>query len=159
MFTDTEDSTGLAARFGDARIFEMVRARDAHGRRDLKRSAGREIKHTGDGIMTCFEDAEADVECACAIQRAFADFNRGSSDELRVRIELDAGEPVEDSTDLFEAPVQRAARLCRDADPEAVVVSAAIRDLINTRFAVRELGRSRLKGFVDPVEAFEIVWR
>ena len=56
MFTDIVDSTGITARLGDIRAVEMVRAHDAMVRRALKDSHGREIKHTGDGIMASFDD-------------------------------------------------------------------------------------------------------
>jgi class 3 adenylate cyclase len=71
MFTDIVDSTGITARPGDVRGVEMVRAHDAMVRRALKDSHGREIKHTGDGIMASFDHTNAAVQCARAIQQAF----------------------------------------------------------------------------------------
>src|SRR5215208_4416113 len=100
MFTDIVDSTGMTARLGDARSVEMVRAHDAMVRRALKDRRGREVKHTGDGIMASFDDTNAAVQCARAIQQAFDAFNLASKEKLRVRIGLDVGEPV-DSNDLF----------------------------------------------------------
>ena len=38
----------------------------------LRELAGREIKHTGDGIMACFFSAVAAARCATRIQRALA---------------------------------------------------------------------------------------
>src|ERR671917_1353604 len=64
MFTDIVDSTGMTARLGDVRAVEMVRAHDAVVRRALKDSHGREIKHTGDGIMASFDNTHAAVQCA-----------------------------------------------------------------------------------------------
>ena len=113
MFTDIVDSTGMTARLGDLRAVEMVRAHDALVRRALKDKGGREVKHTGDGIMASFDEVAAAVECARAIQQAFDAFNLASREKLRVRIGLDAGEPVADSNDLFGATVQMAARLCQ----------------------------------------------
>src|SRR3712207_1884453 len=101
MFTDIVDSTGMTARLGDARAVEMIRAHDALVRRALKDQRGREVKHTGDGIMASFNDARAAVACARSIQQAFDAFNLASSEKLRVRIGLDVGEPVADSNDLF----------------------------------------------------------
>jgi hypothetical protein len=76
MFTDIVDSTGMTARLGDARAVEMVRAHDAMVRRALKDKRGREVKHTGDGIMASFDETNAAVGCARAIQQAFDAFNR-----------------------------------------------------------------------------------
>ena len=58
MFTDIVDSTGMTARLGDARAVEMVRAHDSMVRRGLKDKRGREVKHTGDGIMASFDDTK-----------------------------------------------------------------------------------------------------
>jgi class 3 adenylate cyclase len=159
MFTDIVDSTGMTARLGDVRAVEMVRAHDALVRRALHHRGGREVKHTGDGIMASFDDAVAGVECARAIQLAFDAFNLASREKLQVRIGLDAGEPVADSNDLFGATVQMAARLCQCAEPETIVVSAAVSELLSDRILLIGLGSRALKGFAQPVPVFEVVWR
>jgi class 3 adenylate cyclase len=41
-------------RLGDVAALELVRAHDALVRRGLDRYGGREVKHTGDGIMAAF---------------------------------------------------------------------------------------------------------
>ncbi len=92
-------------------------------RRALEGKGGREVKHTGDGIMAWFDGVAAAVDCACAIQQAFDAFNVASKEKLRVRIGLDAGEPVADSNVLFGATVQTAARLCQHTEPDTIVVS------------------------------------
>lgn len=159
MFTDIVDSTGMTARLGDARAVEMVRAHDAMVRRALKDKWGREVKHTGDGIMASFNDTGAAVECARAIQQTFDAFNLASKEKLRVRIGLDVGEPVADSNDLFGTTVQTAARLCQAAEPDAVLVSGAVRDVLGNTFELRELGPYLLKGFARPVAVYEVECR
>jgi class 3 adenylate cyclase len=54
MFTDIVGSTEMTARLGDSAALELVRAHDALVRRGLEAYGGREIKHTGDGIMASF---------------------------------------------------------------------------------------------------------
>jgi class 3 adenylate cyclase len=159
MFTDVVDSTGIAARLGDARMVEMIRAHDALVGRALKSCGGREIKHTGDGIMASIDDVRAAVECARSIQQAFAAFNRESREKLRVRIGIDAGEPVEDSRDLFGTTVQTAARLCQEAEPDAVVISQNVRRHLDGEFHVSERGSRILKGFSDSIVTYEVAWR
>ncbi len=158
MFTDIVDSTGMTARLGDVRAVEMVRAHDAMVRRALRDEGGREVKHTGDGIMASFSDADAAVRCACAIQRAFEAFNLASAESLRVRIGIHVGEPVEDSRDLFGVAVQMAARLCQIADPDTIVVSEAVRALLPERVEATGLGPRHLKGFAEPVALYEVRW-
>jgi class 3 adenylate cyclase len=158
MFTDIVDSTGMTARLGDLRAVEMTRAHDSLVRRALRDKGGREVKHTGDGIMASFDEVAAAVDCARMIQQAFGAFNLASSEKLRVRIGLDAGEPIADSNDLFGATVQTAARLCQDAGPDTIVVSAAVSELVFDRFPLVSLGHKALKGFARPIEAFEVNW-
>ena len=159
MFTDIVDSTGMTARLGDARAVEMVRAHDAIVRRALKDKRGREVKHTGDGIMASFDDTNAAVQCARAIQQAFDAFNLASKEKLRVRIGLDVGEPVADSNDLFGTTVQTAARLCQAAEPDAVLISDAVRDALGDTVELKELGPRPLKGFARPITVHEVLCR
>ncbi len=159
MFTDIADSTSMTARLGDARAVEMIRAHDAVVRRALADLGGREVKHTGDGIMASFEDTVAAVGCARAIQAGLEAFNGGSEEKLRVRIGIDVGEPVADNNDLFGATVQMAARLCQVAEPEAILVSGAVRDLVGDKLALAELPPRLLKGFAAPVPLYALPWR
>ncbi len=159
MFTDIVGSTAMTARLGDARAVEMIRAHDSLVRRALKDKSGREVKHTGDGIMASFDDTAAGVACARAIQQAFDAFNLASKEKLQIRIGLDVGEPVADSNDLFGTTVQMAARLCQAAEPEAILISKAVRDLVGDDFQVLEIGARDLKGFAQPVASYAVDWR
>jgi class 3 adenylate cyclase len=159
MFTDIVDSTGMTTRLGDLHSVEMVRAHDAMVRRALAEHHGREIKHTGDGIMAAFDNVAAAVACACAIQQAFAAFNRGSSERLQVRIGIHAGEPIEDSNDLFGATVQIAARICQNAGAETIVVSETVRGLLADAVRLKAIEPQHLKGFAAPIDVHEVVWR
>ena len=96
MFIDIVGSTEMTARLGDSAALELVRAHDALVRRGLEAYGGREIKHTGDGIMASFDKAQNSVRAAADIQRRFAAYNADTSETLSVRIGIDAGEPVED---------------------------------------------------------------
>jgi len=159
MFTDIVDSTGMTARLGDARAVEMVRAHDSMVRRALRDANGREVKHTGDGIMASFDDVRSSVDCACAILRAFEAFNLASDEPLCVRIGVHAGVPVEDSNDLFGVTVQMAARLCQDAAPESILISEPVRRVLGDAARVVAAGTRTLKGFSEPAPVYEVAWR
>ena len=105
--------------------------------------------------MASFGETTAAVACARAILRAFADFSRSSSEPIRVRIGLHAGEPVEGSNDLFGATVQMAARLCRAAAPDTIVASHEVKALSAEDAGWIALGETRLKGFAQPVSIFQ----
>ena len=159
LFTDIVNSTGMTARLGDTRALEMIRAHDSIVRRSLKDNGGREVKHTGDGIMASLSSAESAVRCARAIQQAFDAFNLASREKLRVRIGLDIGEPVADSNDLFGTTVQTAARLCEAAEPESILVSGDVRDALGDAFDLTELGLRSLKGFARPIAVYAVPCR
>jgi class 3 adenylate cyclase len=159
MFTDLAGSTEMTARLGDRLAAEAVRAHDALVRRALGQHGGREVKHTGDGIMASFERVTAAVDCAAAIQRAFANYNESSREPLRVRVGLDAGEPVEDSNDLFGRTVQLAARLCDAAAAGQILASEAVRHSVGEDSGFVAQSPKQLKGFAQPVACSAVVWQ
>ena len=92
MFTDIVGSTEMTARLGDVAALELVRAHDALVRRGLASHYGREVKHTGDGIMAAFDKVSDAVSAAADIQRHFSVDNAEASQSLSVRIGIHAGE-------------------------------------------------------------------
>lgn len=159
VFTDLEDSTSFTQRHGDARAMAMVRAHNQIVSNALRRHAGTEVKHTGDGLMAAFLSVTGAVESAIQIQRQLVEA-AGDGAGLRVRIGIAAGEPVTERDDLFGAAVQLAARLSSRAEAGAILVSSAVRDLaIGKGFAFRKRGRLHLKGFDEPQQAFEVLWQ
>jgi class 3 adenylate cyclase len=159
MFTDIVESTEMTARLGDIAATELVRAHDALVRRALAKHGGREVKHLGDGIMASFDSAVAAVECARMIQRSFERYNRTSAEPIHVRIGLHSGDPVEDAHDLFGSTVQLTSRLCNAAEADQILVSGCTRDECSGAEGFLAAGSKVLKGFADPVQAFECVWR
>ncbi len=158
LFTDMEGSTSLTQRLGDARAQELLRIHNAIVREALKSHGGAEIKHTGDGIMASFATASKALECATAIQRAFAQNNESNPDTpVRVRIGLNAGEPVAEEEDLFGTAVQLAARVCAQAEPGQVLAANVVRELAAGKpFLFSEQGDVVLRGFEDPVRLHEV---
>jgi class 3 adenylate cyclase len=57
---------------GDEMAMEFLRVHDRIVRDALAAAKGREVKHTGDGIMASFVSAAAAVRCAVQIQRELA---------------------------------------------------------------------------------------
>ena len=68
------------------------------------------------GIFAAFTSAVSAVEAALRIQRELA------GAEVRVRVGLNAGEPIAEDDDYFGAAVQLAARVCDRAEPGQVLV-------------------------------------
>ena len=155
LFTDMEGSTAMTQQLGDDRAQDRVREHNTAVRDALKAHAGKEIKHTGDGIMASFASARGAVDCAIAIQRALA-----AGDSVRVRIGLNAGEPVAEEQDLYGTSVQMAARVCAEANGGEILVSDVVRQLVAGKgFLFNDRGDHALKGFEDPVRVYEVSWR
>ncbi len=130
LFTDLVDSTSVTNRVGDARAVEILRIHDAIIRQCLGATGGRQVKHTGDGVMASFVSASDAVSCAIDIQRAFARHNEQHGDApISARIGFNAGEPVTTDDDLFGAAVNLAARVCAEAQAGQILVSNVISEL------------------------------
>lgn len=160
LFTDIVGSTALNQRLGDAQAMILLRRHNEIVRQGLARFSGREVKHTGDGIMASFMSAARGVECAIWIQqRLAASDDAGSGTGLKVRIGLAAGEPVAEDNDLFGAAVQLAARLCGRAEPGGILVSIGVRELCSGRqFSFSKPHSHELRGFDQPVPAHSVAW-
>jgi class 3 adenylate cyclase len=161
MFTDLEGSTALTQRLGDAKAMELLRAHNAIIRDTLAATGGREVKHTGDGIMASFLSVSTAVECAIAIQEAFAAYNaQRPNATLGVRVGLSAGEPVAEDEDLFGTAVQLAARVCDKAEPRQILASNVVQELAAGKgFTFADNGEAMFKGFDKPVRLHEVRWR
>jgi len=158
LFTDIVGSIEMTARLGDRLSTELIRAHDSIVRRCLAACDGREVKHTGDGIMAAFPDSRRGVECAIRIQREFRHYNQQAQEPIHVRIGLDSGEPVEDSNDLFGSTVQLAARLCSEAAADQILVSETVGKAHGDGALFKAAEQRQLKGFAAPVGVVECVW-
>ena len=159
MFTDIVGSTDLTQRFGDQVAMEFLHVHDSIVRDALASCKGREVKHTGDGIMASFISAAGAVRCAARIQHAMAHQTEHRGHHLQLRIGGASGEPVEQNSDVFGATVQLAARLCAYAQPEQILVSNVVAELcIGKGLTFRPLGEVSLKGFDHSMQVHVVEW-
>jgi class 3 adenylate cyclase len=143
---------------GDAAARDVLREHERMTREALKAHGGSEVKTIGDGFMASFGSATRALECAVAIQKAFAD------GDIRVRIGLNAGEPIAEDdpggrSDLHGTAVIVAARIAALAHGGEVLVSDVVRQLVAGKgFLFNDRGDHALKGFEDPVRVWEVRW-
>lgn len=158
MFTDIVGSTEHAQRLGDAGMMAIIDHHDDLVRRALDEFGGREVKHTGDGIMASFVSAVSAVRCADRIQQGISVSSRhGDFPWLQLRIGIAAGEPVAIRNDLFGCTVQLAARLVQFANPGESLVSAALAELCSGKdLRFSDHGQHTLRGFDRPQQIFRI---
>ncbi|MGH9027619.1 MAG: nickel-binding protein [Acidimicrobiia bacterium] len=160
VFTDICGSVAQTSRLGDDAHFALLREHDRIVRDELGSHGGREVKHTGDGIMAAFNAVSSAVAFAITLQRQFQEHNDRAPEPLEVKIGISAGEPVtDDNDDLFGASVQLAARLCACALPGEIVTSVAVRELcIGKQFGFEDRGPVELKGLPEPTPAYRVSW-
>ena len=160
LFTDIVGSTDLTQSVGDEKSIAIVRKHNEIVRSSIISNNGKEVKHTGDGIMACFASAFKAVNAAREIQKNLKNFRDNNPGyPLYVRIGLNTGEPVTEGDDFFGAAVQMAARVCNKAGQNKVLVSGIVKDLCmgkDVKFI--DLGQTELKGFNSPVSTYEVEW-
>jgi len=160
LFTDVEGSTALTQRLGDAKARDLLREHERMVREALKAHGGSEVKTMGDGFMASFSSATKALECAIAMQRAFAEHNETADEPIKVRVGMNAGEPIAEDDDLFGTAVNEAARITATAKSGEILVSDVVRELVKGKnFLFADRGEATLKGFDEPVRLFEVRWR
>jgi class 3 adenylate cyclase/tetratricopeptide (TPR) repeat protein/tRNA A-37 threonylcarbamoyl transferase component Bud32 len=161
MFSDIESSTEMTERFGDRRWIELLREHNRLVREELAAHEGFEVKSQGDGFMVAFASASRAVECAAAIQRAFARHADERPDEaIRVRIGLHTGEAIRERDDFFGRNVILAARIAAKANGGEVLVSSLLKELTEAEADVR-FGEPRelsLKGLSGTYQVHAVDW-
>ena len=124
LFTDIVGSTELASRLGDRSWRDLVERHHAEVRRELERFRGREIDTAGDGFLASFDGPARAVRCARAIAEAMPSLG------VQVRAGLHTGECQLQGNDLAGVTVHIGARIADLAEPEQVLVSGTVRDLV-----------------------------
>ena len=156
LFTDLVGHTEMMSRLGDERGRDVLREHERITREVLKANGGTEVKTMGDGFLASFGSVTKAVECAIALQKAFAE-REGES--LDVRVGLNAGEPIEEDGDLFGATVILASRIAAKAEGGAILVADTVRGLCSGKGFFADRGEFVAKGFEEPVRVYEVSWR
>jgi class 3 adenylate cyclase len=160
MFTDLVGSTAILEAVGEPAFLALLSEHDVIVRRALVSWRGREVKHTGDGIMAAFDDLAAALDCALEVRDRFAarEAEGGGGPDLAVRIGMAAGRPVDHNDDIYGTAVVLASRICDAADAGRVYTSDEVHDGgAAAGFSFREVGRRTLKGFSSPVPVFDLL--
>lgn len=156
MFTDVVGHTEMMQRLGDARGRDVLRDHERITRNALATHGGGEVKTMGDGFLATFASTQRALECAAVLQRTF---RVHPGEPLSVRIGINAGEPVDDDSDIFGSSVIAAARIGAQANGGQILVSDVVRQLVAGKgFVFDDLGECDLKGMYQPVRVWELDW-
>ena len=157
LFTDLVGHTEMMRRLGDDRGREVLREHERITRDLLKEHGGAEVKTMGDGFMASFASVTRAMDCAIALQRAFA---AHEGEPLQVRVGLNAGEPIEEDGDLFGSTVIMASRIAAKAGAGEILIPEPLRHLLTGKsYIYADRGETMLKGFEDAVRLYEVRWR
>jgi len=160
LFTDIVGHTEMMWRLGDAKGREVLREHERITRDLLKQHGGAEVKTMGDGFMASFGSVTSAMECAIALQRAFAAHTDSMPEPLHVRVGLNAGEPIEEDGDLFGATVILASRIAAKASAGEILVPDTVRGLLSGKgFVFGDRGEFVPKGFDEGVRLWDVRWQ
>ena len=112
MFSDIAGSTARAEALGDERWLELIRSHNAIVREQVQAHGGREVANRGDGFMVVFSSPRKGIDCAIAIEKAFAAHTSAHHHEaIEVHIGLHTGRPAQDAGNFYGTDVNLAARI------------------------------------------------
>jgi len=142
LFSDVVDSTGHAARLGDARWRELLAGHHLAVRREVDRFGGREVKTIGDAFLVTFDGAPSRaVRCAAAVVEAVHALG------LEIRVGLHTGECEVIGDDVGGMAVHIAARMAELAAPGEVMASGTtFGTVVGSGLRFEDRGAHELKG-------------
>jgi class 3 adenylate cyclase/predicted ATPase len=177
LFCDLVASSKFASRLDPEELRELIRSYQAACTAVIRRFDGTVSRYMGDGILALFgypraheDDSERAVLSALdiipAIARVPVPHPAHGAERLAVRIGIATGLVVagdligegasEEEAIVGETP-NLAARLQGLASPNSVVIAPSTRSLIGERFECADLGRHSLRGFTEPVQAWQVL--
>jgi class 3 adenylate cyclase/pimeloyl-ACP methyl ester carboxylesterase len=159
LYTDIEGHTGMIQRLGDEQGRSVLREHERITRAAIDSHGGREVLARGDGFLVRFSSAQSAIECAADLQRRLADASADLPFELRVRVGINAGEPIQEGDELHGAAVMAAQAIAARAGGGEVLVANVVRELAAGKgFAFADRGEATLRGLDEPVRVWELLW-
>jgi class 3 adenylate cyclase len=152
LFTDIVSSTERAVELGDRGWRALLRRHQRTVRAELRRYAGHEVDSAGDGFFATFAQPAQAVRCALAIRQAVRPLG------LSVRSGVHAGEVEPIGPKVGGVAVHLAARVLSAAEPDEILVTSTVRELVAGSELVFEDGGARtFKGFEDRWRVFRVI--
>ena len=152
LFVDLVRFTSLTSVHGD-----QAAADAATTLYEITRSAldenGRLVKTLGDGVLVTTSSPASGLRCAAKIIERLHEHTTG----LDARCGADHGTVIDQSGDVFGASVNLAARAAAKAAPGTIAATRAVAlSASKLGLTATPLGPQELKGFLDPIELFQI---
>ncbi|HMM90595.1 adenylate/guanylate cyclase domain-containing protein [Bradyrhizobium sp.] len=173
MFCDLVDSSALAARLDPEDLRSVIGAYHDCIAEVISRNDGIIARYMGDGVLAYFgypqaheDDAEQATRAGLTLVDAVANLQTHIGTKLQVRIGIATGMVVvgdlsgegaaKEQAVIGETP-NLAARLQQFAEPGMVLISESTHQLTGGYFEYRNLGTVALKGWAEPIPAWQVL--
>ncbi len=128
MLTKTSDPYLLAHQLGSERAGELLSLVSSVIRNNIIQFNGREAEHRGTGFIVSFSSAANAVSCALEIQQ---EISADIKNTLCFKIAINAGEPVENSSQLFGDAIQFAVNMFTVTKPAQIAIASVVCDIVS----------------------------
>jgi predicted ATPase/class 3 adenylate cyclase len=173
MFCDLAGSSALSARLDPEDLRAVIGAYHACIAEVIARNEGVIARYMGDGVLAYFgfpqaheDDAEQATRAGLALVDAVANLKTDIGTELQVRVGIATGMVVvgdltgegaaKEQAVIGETP-NLAARLQTFAMPGTVLICESTHRLTDGHFVYRNLGPVALKGWAEPIPAWQVL--
>ncbi|HEV7441561.1 MAG TPA: adenylate/guanylate cyclase domain-containing protein [Steroidobacteraceae bacterium] len=173
MFCDLVGSSALSARLDLEDLRAVMGTYHRCIAEVVARNEGVIARYMGDGVLAYFgypqaheDDAEQATRAGLALVDAVASLRTDPATELQVRVGIATGMVVvgdltgegsaQEQTVIGETP-NLAARLQTFANPGTVLISESTHRLTDGHFEFRNLGPVALKGWAEPIPAWQVL--
>ena len=173
MFCDLVGSSALSARLDPEDLRAVIGAYHACIGEVIARAEGTIARYMGDGVLAYFgypqaheDDAEQATRAGLALVDAVANLHTDIGTELQIRVGIATGMVVvgdltgegaaKEQAVIGETP-NLAARLQTFANPGTVLISQSTHRLTDGHFEYRNLGLVTLKGWAEPIPAWQVL--
>jgi len=152
LIADIADYTKLIEKDTAGTVEAWTAARSETIDPTILRFDGRIVKHTGDGFLAEFGNAQSAVECAVTMQEGL------KASPLDFRMGISLGDIVDDGQDIHGEGVNVAARIEAMAEPGGICISGIVYEAVRNRVEERfhDLGEHTVKHVSAPVRVYKV---
>jgi pimeloyl-ACP methyl ester carboxylesterase len=152
VFIDIVGSTELAARLGDQTWRELLERHRSLVRSEVEKFRGRVISWEGDGVLATFDGPARAINAARSVMAAVRPLG------ITVRSGMHTGEIEIVGDDIAGLAVHIGARVAALAQPDEVLVSRTVKDLVaGSGLEFEDRGIHSLKGVPDTWQVYASV--
>ncbi len=161
LFTDVVGSTVTRTRLGEELADGHLRRYDQLQRAVVAAHGSMFVKGLGDGLMALFASATVALDASVAIEQAIENENEQAITPVTIRAALSAGDVCWTEEDVSGLPIVEAARLVAVAHGGQILCTDLVRRLAQGRgrHEFKDLGPVPAKGFTEPLQIYELLWR